>query len=348
MLTLKMLNNGKFDIGGYFIYATDSPDKQLATIDLTQNQTIPNSRLQPYGVKFGSLLSKNSLGPGQKETEIYNLTGIGRIYSIEIVPIRWQTEKRKMMLISCKDARIKEEISCFVPCVDQPIETFCADVGIECGSRINNCRKQIDCGHCSGTDVCNSTGQCVPPNRCTETCGGFECGSVCTEICGNCNFIHSDGACSDHFCVIDTCDDNFGNCDGNGANGCETNLLTDANNCGYCGHDCGSESCVNGACTSSPSTCNGIWAAPENVDCDGGVGCTNCVCNSGLVSTNDGGCAPPGVSSCPAYCVWLGTYTTGVCRQNVAQCNAYCSGGTIQTGGNQWCVSPTTNCCCCP
>jgi hypothetical protein len=44
-------------------------------------------------------------------------------------------------------------------------------------------------------------------------------------------------------CAAQTAD-----CDGNTANGCETNTATDAANCGACGYSCGGGTCSNGGC----------------------------------------------------------------------------------------------------
>ena len=90
-------NNGKFDIGGYYIYATDSPEEELATIDISKNNTDTTSILKPSGIKFGkiaSIIPGNTLEPNEEEVEIYNLTGLKNLYSIEILPIRWQKEKK--------------------------------------------------------------------------------------------------------------------------------------------------------------------------------------------------------------------------------------------------------------
>jgi len=52
------------------------------------------------------------LNPNEDEREVYNITDMnGEIYSIEILPIRWQIEKNKIKLVSCKDAKIKEIIT---------------------------------------------------------------------------------------------------------------------------------------------------------------------------------------------------------------------------------------------
>lgn len=114
ILTLNIANNGNFEIGGYFIYASDSPDKDLATIDLSKLNTNPNSELTPLGIQFGNSGDKtNSLDPGQSETNFYNLTEIGgKIYLVDIIPIRWQTQDTKSLLVSCKNAEERKTIKC--------------------------------------------------------------------------------------------------------------------------------------------------------------------------------------------------------------------------------------------
>jgi hypothetical protein len=113
ILILDLENNGKFDVGGYFIYGTDSPTEELATIDLSKNNTDSNARLKPLGIKFGNfILPGNTLVPDKDETDKYNITGISNLYSIEILPLRWQKENNRNVLVSCTDAKIKEVIKC--------------------------------------------------------------------------------------------------------------------------------------------------------------------------------------------------------------------------------------------
>ncbi len=62
-------------------------------------------------------------------------------------------------------------------------------------------------------------------------------------------------SCSSGIC----CGVGTGNCDGNAANGCEANLLTDAKNCNSCGNACpNNQSCANGMCSGGPKVCNGL------------------------------------------------------------------------------------------
>jgi hypothetical protein len=105
-MTLK--NNGRFDLGGYFIYATDNPDKELATIILAENIT-------SGAVRFGNGLKflqgeDNSFEPGEEVVSSFDLTT--EIFSINLLPIRFQVENNKKIPVSCEDAKIKEIVSC--------------------------------------------------------------------------------------------------------------------------------------------------------------------------------------------------------------------------------------------
>lgn len=109
-LTITLKNNGKFNVGGYFIYVATSANQELATTDLSVYYVNEIYRLNP-GVKFSGEL--NSLAPMEERTEEFNLTGFeGTIYSIEIVPIRWQENGRLNQVVSCSSASVSEEISC--------------------------------------------------------------------------------------------------------------------------------------------------------------------------------------------------------------------------------------------
>jgi hypothetical protein len=110
-LEITLKNNGKFSIGGYFIYATNSPEQELATIDLSKNNTKSSSRIGNV-IKLGAMTPRNAFEANNESVEKYDITGITKIYSIEILPVRWQTEKNRNILVSCKDVEIKETIEC--------------------------------------------------------------------------------------------------------------------------------------------------------------------------------------------------------------------------------------------
>ena len=115
LLMLNISNNGRFDIGGYFIYGTNSTTKQKGDIDLSKSQMDTSSNISNFGIKFGGFYDtdKNSLGPNEWEEEYYNFTKLNKqIVLVEIIPIRWQTQNKKMIMVSCEDAAIRKEIQC--------------------------------------------------------------------------------------------------------------------------------------------------------------------------------------------------------------------------------------------
>src|SRR5262249_31312458 len=85
-------------------------------------------------------------------------------------------------------------------------------------------------------------------------CGS--CGNVCTAQGPNATA----GMCQNSRCR-NACTSGFGDCDGDVANGCETLISSDLNNCGACGAQCAilGDVCTSGTCTNSlpsGSLCN--------------------------------------------------------------------------------------------
>ena len=105
-LNITLRNNGLFDIGGYAIHATTDPTQELSTFDLS-----------PYVIGYinGSNLilfgSGNSLSVDNSTKNKFNLDGRA-IYSIEVIPIRYQEYDAKTRLVICSNAKIKEEVAC--------------------------------------------------------------------------------------------------------------------------------------------------------------------------------------------------------------------------------------------
>jgi len=88
------------------------------------------------------------------------------------------------------------------------------------------------------------------------------CGS-----CGNiCDLPNASADCIDANCVVVDCLSGYGNCDDVNENGCEINLVTDPQNCGFCGNVCsfpnGTAGCEDGNCVLTG--CNYGYA-----NCDG-------------------------------------------------------------------------------
>jgi hypothetical protein len=113
LLTLNIANNGRFKVGGYFIYGSSTGVRQR-DVELSALNTDNRSLLSPLGVKFGNPVAKNSLKPNQVEIDTYDLTELNQdLTYIELQAIVWDVgEDRKMKIIQCSDAIVRKDIQC--------------------------------------------------------------------------------------------------------------------------------------------------------------------------------------------------------------------------------------------
>jgi len=113
ILNLSLKNNGRFDIAGYYIKATDDEDQTLASKDISK-KVLEFEGIINYGssVLIGSI-NENSFSPGEEVSHIFDLSTVGRVYSVEIIPTRWQTEKNKLRFIGCGEtSKFKQKLEC--------------------------------------------------------------------------------------------------------------------------------------------------------------------------------------------------------------------------------------------
>jgi len=128
------------------------------------------------------------------------------------------------------------------------------------------------------------------------------CGA-CRSACGG----DGNRACVDGQCRIAKCPAHLGDCNQSAADGCETNLATDAKNCGACGTVCSAEGAKQARCVSSK--CQSICRSGYG-DCDGlgsngceasltsdAKNCGRCGVTCGGVECKDGLCAPAVLAS---------------------------------------------------
>lgn len=98
-LILTVKNNGKFNVEGYFLRGTTSENQEVATEDLSG---------ETGGiVRF---MTAEPLTPGKSDVKNIELTK--SIYSVEIIPIRYEVIDNKNKLAVCSKAKISEEIKC--------------------------------------------------------------------------------------------------------------------------------------------------------------------------------------------------------------------------------------------
>lgn len=110
-LKLTLKNNGRFGTGGYFIHATNDPDQELATVDLTESSLSGYNR--PFGGAMVQAYYDNEFAPQNTYQDVFKIEE--GIFSVEIIPIRFQTYDNKKRLVSCSGAKIIENIKCGPP-----------------------------------------------------------------------------------------------------------------------------------------------------------------------------------------------------------------------------------------
>jgi len=101
-LTVLLKNNGKFNIDGIFIHATNSSSQEVATVDLSQNLTAGGN------IALNSVVFFTEMKPGEERTLKFERELM--IYSIEIIPAREQIENNKNRLVSCSKAKAEETL----------------------------------------------------------------------------------------------------------------------------------------------------------------------------------------------------------------------------------------------
>jgi len=344
-ITIK--NNGRFNLAGYFIHATNSSSQRIATIDLSPYLN------EDYGGKiFGntilfSIMADNSFGPGDEVTHVFNVPPeFGDLDSLEVIPALFQTENNKERFIGCANAKIEQKIGGL--CVPQCTGRECGNDG--CGGL---------CGTCDTDFFCDVVGQCIS-NTCTPAanpCGTFECGTATNGTCGEVNCGIYGGGCqigSSCDLTTQTCEITCGNSvidpgetcdDGNNVSmdGCSNTCQTEAGytcitpgqlcelNCGNGVIDSG-ETCDDGNNVSTDGCSDTCQIEPGYVCNTPGqlceLSCGNSVIDPGETCDDGNNVSMDG---CSTNCQTELGYTCSVagepCTLDGASCSAYC--GTL-------------------
>jgi len=245
--------------------------------------------------------------------------------------------------LCCEDACVSPtDPSC--ACGAQPNcgqgELCCDDSCLDVTADDANCGA---CGEgCVSPLVCASGSCSCPTTELPNLCGA-ECVDVSTNIdhCGTCakqcNPFRGTPSCTAGLCEI-ACDTDFGNCDNDADTGCETDLRTDAANCGACKTACstnnGDASCATSACSIACSPgfedCNTDVAdgceADLNTDRNHCGGCNiacafgaECVSGSCWCNTTGDACPIDGAHHDNATC--NGTQCSLACTSGYFNCN---------------------------
>jgi hypothetical protein len=163
-------------------------------------------------------------------------------------------------------------LSCEVGCTD---DSDCTQE-TQCDVDAHICVGCLVDSHCPPGAICTSSGQCVPGCTGSQPCqvGKSCCTSTCIDLsnnvdnCGLCNAScipapHTIPSCVDSLCDF-ACQPDFADCNGDGADGCEQNVLQD------------------GPCTCSPGSTQSCYLGVPGTQ---GVG----PCKAGLQTCDAGG-----------------------------------------------------------
>jgi len=230
-LIITLRNNGRFNLAGYFIHATNSSDQELPTIDLSGYL----NEAESPGMIFGNSVlfigaGDNFFQPGSEKSYFFDIpSSIGEPHLIRITPTRFQDVDERQRFVSCSDAGVGQLVGEVVEeeCIPDCTERVCGYDPV-CGEFCppNDC----------GDDVCDGTGHCVPVEECEEeTCAssGYECGiwTICGEsvnctaeiggcesgftcnVIGQCESTCGDGICQEwEDCSCSDCDGEQARC----------------------------------------------------------------------------------------------------------------------------------------
>ena len=177
------------------------------------------------------------------------------------------------------------------------------------------------CGCPGGLTACGpgqcSDAQCADTKTDTFNCG--TCGHICVRPDDFVPKDHVQWGCSDGTCQV-VCDGNWGECNHDPEDGCETSL-TSNENCGACGHACkAGEMCSQKHCVCDPSQTN--CCEDGQVVCDG-----QCV----ALSSNPDHCGACG-KKCPGVALDGGANVQVTCEKG--KCGYACDPGYADCNGD--------------
>jgi hypothetical protein len=258
------------------------------------------------------------------------------------------------------------QISCaigFADCDGKPdngCETATSSELMSCGACNLACTTAFGATQCSEgicTPSCmpGKSGDCdnLAQNGCetnlmTDPAACGSCGTSCTNAHGSTNCVS--GACTP------VCATDYADCDGNPVNGCETDIATDAANCGGCGMTCDTafqvcakKQCQVSMCPQGSGDCDTNQADCEtnltNSISDCGFCNNTCTVANGTPRCTSGACAiascNAGHADCDAAAANGCEVTLATNLANCGSCGAACTNAHGSTSCSSSACAPT-------
>jgi hypothetical protein len=178
--------------------------------------------------------------------------------------------------------------SCIAMCA-APTADRCGSQCVNLMSDANNCKTCGNvCTFANASATCNA-GKCQQgtcdsgykdcKNGPSDGCETYVMGSDKTNCgdCGNvCSFANAGATCNAGACQIGACSFGYADCKNGPADGCETSIQNDPNNCNGCNKKCAlTESCASAACGKTDpvcgSGCDSTCVLPAQFSVDGNI-----------------------------------------------------------------------------
>jgi hypothetical protein len=112
VLELNLKNNGKFNIAGYYLRASDLETAEVATKDLSEKIISGGEAWKNIVVpeKTEGIEKKNNFEINEELTQSFSTES--EIKFIELIPVRNQDYENKWKTVSCTNSKIKQKILC--------------------------------------------------------------------------------------------------------------------------------------------------------------------------------------------------------------------------------------------
>ncbi len=110
-LSLSVKNNGRYNVAGYFIHASYNPNQTVATADLIDYLDSNTGYKLNNAVVFDTSTSGNLLNMSEIVFARFNNIP-SKVYSIDLIPIRFQKQENRLRTVSCGKAIVREKIIC--------------------------------------------------------------------------------------------------------------------------------------------------------------------------------------------------------------------------------------------
>ncbi len=221
-------------------------------------------------------------------------------------------------------------------------DAACTGSTSRCNPTTHACVACLDNGGCSLSAVCVGN-ECVSACSASRPCPAGQgcCLAGCadtqssTENCGGCGTRcvapNATPVCRSGVCGVGSCTAPFANCDGDAANGCETDLRTSVTACGACGTPCASR--ANSTASCDAGTCRYTCTSGFG-DCDGSAA-NGCETDTSTTPAHCGMCGRScALPNATAGCA-LGACTVAACTPGFGNCNGNAADGCevdVRTG----------------